>query len=257
MTTTPTQQGRLQGKTAVITGATTGLGFEAARQFIAHGASKVIITGQSRERLDAAAATLGPAAIPVLGDVRRMEDLDALAARAKAELDRLDILFANAGIALIAPLEAVTEAQFDAVFDTNVKGLFFTVQRLSPLLGKGSSVILNSSAIQGKGAMATSAYAATKAAIRSFARSLAVELGSRGVRVNALSAGMVPTQLFERAGLDAATVASFDKIIEQAAPLGRVGRPEEIAAAAVFLASDESSYISAADLIIDGGYAGV
>ncbi|WP_437727109.1 SDR family oxidoreductase [Sorangium sp. So ce861] len=256
MSTTSTQNGRLQGKTAVITGASTGLGFETARQFLAQGA-RVIITGQNEARLAAAADKLGAGVVAVHADVLKLADLERLAERTKAEFDKLDILFANAGLGGFAPIEGVDEATFDLQFDTNVKGLFFTVQKLSPLLKQGSSVILNASAVQGKGAPYASVYFATKAAVRSFARTFAAELAPRGIRVNALSPGLVPTQFLGRAGVDDQGIAGFEAIMAKSAPLARVGRPEEVAATAVFLASDESSYITAADLLVDGGYASV
>jgi len=256
MTTTSTQNGRLQGKTAVITGASTGLGFESARQFLAQGA-RVIITGQNKARLDAAAKQLGSGVIPVLADVLKLPDLDALAQRTKAEFDKLDILFANAGLGTFAPFEAVDEASFDLQFNTNVRGLFFTVQKLAPLLKPGSSVILNASAVSGKGGPSASIYFATKAAVRSFARTFGAELAPRGIRVNALSPGFVPTQFLGRAGLDEQGAAGLAEQVTKSAPLGRAGRPEEIAAAAVFLASDDSTYMTAADLLVDGGWASV
>lgn len=252
MTTTSRQNGRLQGKTAVITGASTGLGFESARQFLAQGA-RVIITGQNKARLDAAAEQLGSGVIPVLADVLKLPDLDALAQRTRAEFDNLDILFANAGLGGFAPLEAVDEASFDLQFDTNVKGLFFTVQKLAPLLKPGSSVILNASGVSGKGSAYVSVYSATKAAVRSFARTLGAELGPSGIRVNALSPGFVPTPGLNRAGGTADIVAQMT----QSVPLRRAGRPEEIAAAAVFLASDDATYMTAAELLVDGGWASV
>ena len=257
MTTTTTQSGRLQGKTAVITGGSTGLGFETARHFLAQGA-RVIITGQNQERLTAAADKLGAGVIPVVADVVKLADLDALAQRTKAEFDRLDILFVNAGMGSFAPIEYVNEALFDQHFDTNVKGLFFTVQKLAPLLGQGSSVILNASAVTTKGMAASSVYFASKAAVRSFARSLAAELAPRGIRVNALSPGLVPTTAFlGKAGMDEQAISGFEKVVAAAAPLARAGKAEEIAHAAVFLASDESSYMTGGDLVIDGGWTNV
>jgi NAD(P)-dependent dehydrogenase (short-subunit alcohol dehydrogenase family) len=256
MATTSTKLGRLAGKTAVITGATTGIGFETARQFLAQGA-RVLITGQDEKRLAEAAEKLGAGVIAVRADVRRLADLDALAQRARDEFDRVDIVFANAGVGKLASLEAIDEACYDYHFDTNVKGLLFTVQRLAPLLGRGSSVILNASTVASKGSPNAGIYYATKAAVRSFARSLAAELGPRGIRVNALSPGLIPTAFLSRAGLDEQAIDGFTQRISAAAPLGRPGQPEEVAQAAVFLASDESSYITAADLLVDGGYGSV
>jgi NAD(P)-dependent dehydrogenase (short-subunit alcohol dehydrogenase family) len=247
---------RLMNKTAVITGGTTGIGFETARQFIAEGA-RVIITGQNEDRLQSAADKLGAKAIPVLVDVRSLSDLDALAERVKAEFEGLDILFANAGIGLFAPLNAIDEMFYDDQFDTNVKGVFFTVQKLVDLLNEGASVILNASAVNEKGAAMGSVYFATKAAVRSLARTLAAELAPRKIRVNALSPGFVLTSFQGKMGLPEEVLNSFGDYIKQSAPLGRFGQSEEIASAAVFLASDESSYMTAADLVIDGGFMNV
>jgi NAD(P)-dependent dehydrogenase (short-subunit alcohol dehydrogenase family) len=247
---------RLNNKTAVITGGTTGIGFETAKQFVVEGA-RVIITGQNEERLQSAAKELGETVIPVRADVRSLHDLNALAAQVKAEFGGLDILFANAGIGLFAPLDAIDELFYDDQFDINVKGVFFTVQKLAELLNEGASVILNASAVNEKGAAMGSVYFATKAAVRSLARTLAAELASRKIRVNALSPGFVPTNFQSKMGLAPEVLDSFGDYIKQSAPLGRFGRPEEIAPGAVFLASDESSYMTAADLVVDGGFMNV
>ncbi|MDZ3838456.1 MAG: glucose 1-dehydrogenase [Rhodospirillales bacterium] len=244
---------RLQDKAAIITGGTTGLGFETARRFVAEGA-RVIITGTSEERLKAAAADLGSDVHWLVADVRRSGDLDRLAAFAGETFGSVDVVFANAGVGKFAPLEAVDEAFFDEQFDTNVKGLFFTVQKLLPLIANGSSIILNASAVNAKGVATGSVYFATKAAVRSLARTLAAELGPRSIRVNALSPGYVPTKFFARTGLPDEVRQGFETMIETGTPLGRVGRPDEIASAAVFLASDESSYVNAVDLVVDGGW---
>jgi len=247
---------RLAGKTAVITGGTTGLGFATAQQFVAEGA-RVIITGQNEERLQAAAQALGEGVIPVRVDVRSLPDLDHLAAQVKTHLGGLDILFANAGIGYFAPLEAIDETFYDSQFDINVKGLFFTVQKLVGLLNPGASVVLNASAVNAKGAAAGSVYFATKAAVRSLARSFAAELGDRQIRVNAISPGYVPTEFQGKMGLPAETLEGFSEYVKKSAPLGRFGKPEEIAAAVVFLASNASSYMTATDLVVDGGYMNV
>ena len=251
--TAPTN-GRLSGKTAVITGATTGLGFETAKHFIAEGA-RVIITGQNDERLAAAAEKLGGNAIPVKADVRSLADLDGLAGSVKETFGQLDILFANAGLGVFQPLEQFDEKAYDDQFDINVKGLFFTVQKLSPLLKDGASVILNASAVNEKGAPTGSVYIATKAAVRSFARSFSTELGGRDIRVNSISPGVVHTEFHEKVGADVSD--GFTEYVTGIAPLARVGKPAEIASAAVFLASDDSSYMTAADLVVDGGYMNV
>ena len=247
---------RLSNKTSVITGATTGIGLETAKKFVAEGA-RVIITGQNEERLQAAAQTLGANVIPVRADVRSLSDLDALADKVKAEFGSLDILFANAGVGLFAPLNTIDEAFYDKQFDINVKGVFFTVQKLAPLLQEGASVILNASAVHEKGMATGSVYFATKAAVRSLARSLAAELGIRKIRANSLSPGIVLTNFQDKMGITQAQLDGFVNSITQVAPLGRVGQQEEIASAAAFLASDESSYMTAADLVVDGGFMNV
>ncbi|MBD2438355.1 SDR family oxidoreductase [Nostoc sp. FACHB-110] len=248
--------GRLHNKTAVITGGTTGIGFETAKHFVAEGA-RLIITGQNQERLQTATQELGAKVIPVQADVRSLQDLNNLAETVKSEFGGLDILFANAGIGFFAPIEAIDETLYDNQFDINVKGVFFTVQKLSPLLNQGASVILNASSVNEKGAAMGSIYFATKAAVRSFARTLAAELGSRHIRVNAISPGLIPTNFQGKMGLSPEALDSFGEYIKQTAPLGRFGKPEEIAAAVVFLASDGSSYMTAADLVVDGGYMNV
>jgi NAD(P)-dependent dehydrogenase (short-subunit alcohol dehydrogenase family) len=245
---------RLNNKTAVITGGTTGIGFETAKQFVREGA-RVIITGQNKERLQLAAKELG--VTPARVDVRSLHELNALAAQVKAEFGGLDILFANIGIGLFAPLDAIDESFYDDQFDINVKGVFFTVQKLAEILNEGASVILNASAVSEKGAAMGSVYFATKAAVRSLARTLAAELASRKIRVNALSPGFVTTNFQSKMGLAPEVLNSFGNYIKQSAPLGRFGTPEEIALSAVFLASDESSYMTAADLVVDGGFMNV
>lgn len=268
----PTAPGRarLAGRTAVVTGGTTGIGFAAARRFLDEGA-RVLVTGQDAPRVDAAAAALGDGAHALRADVRDVGDLDALVARvtrlfgtpapadasAAAARDGLDVLFANAGIGSFAPLDQVTEAYFDEQFDVNVRGLFFTVQRLAPLLRSGASIILNASAVTAKGVAGGSVYFATKAAVRSLARTLAAELAPRGIRVNALSCGLVPTPFVDKMGLPADVLSAFAARVTSATPLGRLGTPEEIADAAVFLASDESRYVTAQELLVDGGWASV
>ncbi len=248
--------GRLAGKTAVITGGSSGLGLESARQFIAEGA-RVIITGTTADKLEAAAQGLGPQATPVVADVRSPEALEALAQRARETFGRVDIVFANAGIGVFGPLEQIDAAAFDEQFAVNVRGVLLTVQKLLPLLGEGSSVILNASGVNAKGAPGASLYFASKAAVRSLARSLAAELGPRGIRVNALSPGLVITDFQKRMGLSAEELDGFAQSIVGSAPLGRTGEPLEIARAAVFLASDDSSYMAGSDLVVDGGFMNV
>jgi NAD(P)-dependent dehydrogenase (short-subunit alcohol dehydrogenase family) len=249
--------GRLEGKTAVVTGATTGLGLAIARRYAAEGA-RVIVTGTSQERLAAAAAELGPQAVPVRADVRSPADLERLAERARAESGgRLDVLVANAGLGRFAPIEQADEAFYDEQFDVNVKGVFFTVKALLPLLDRGSSVVLVASAVNAKGMPAGHVYFATKAAVRSFARSFAAEFGPRGIRVNAISPGYVPTAFQAKMGMPAEAIDGFAATVAQMAPLGRLGTPEEIAEGALFLGSDASSYVTGADLTVDGGFMNV
>ena len=247
---------RLSNKTAVITGGTTGIGFATAKLFIQEGA-RVIITGRNEVRLQNAVNELGENAIAVQADVQSLSELDTLAARVKEEFGKLDILFANAGIGYFSPLEQVNEQFYDNQFDINVKGVFFTVQKLAGVLNKRASVILNASAVNAKGVATGSIYFATKAAVRSFARSLAAELGSRNIRVNSLSPGIVRTEFQNKLDLPQEVFEGFIDMVKQTAPLHREGEVGEIAKAAVFLASDESSYMTAADLVVDGGYMNV
>ena len=247
---------RLNNKTAVITGGTTGIGFATAKQFIQEGAH-VIITGRSEQRLIEAVEKLGKSAIAVQADVRSLSDLDVLVTKVSEEFGSLDILFANAGVGQFSPLEQIDEKFYDNQFDINVKGVFFTVQKLAGLLKSGSSVILNASAVNAKGGAAGSIYFATKAAVRSFARSFAAELGSRQIRVNAISPGIVRTEFQDKMDLPKEVLEGFISTVKQAAPLQREGEVDEIAKAALFLASDESSYMTAADLVVDGGYMNV
>lgn len=248
---------KLEGKVAVITGGSSGIGLATAKHFVHEGA-QVVITGRRELELKQAAALLGANATAIAGDVSRLEDLDQLYAVVKEKHGHIDILFANAGAGTIAPLAAATEAHFDQTFDVNVKGLFFTVQKALPLLRDGGSIILTSSVSNVLGLPAFSAYAASKAAVRSFARAWTLELKDRRIRVNSMSPGPIDTPAL------ATTTGLTPEQAEQAAaqfasqiPMGRRGEPEEIAAAVTFLASDESSFITGVDLAVDGGMAQV
>jgi NAD(P)-dependent dehydrogenase (short-subunit alcohol dehydrogenase family) len=245
---------KLEGKIAVVTGGSSGIGLAAAQRLVADGAY-VFVSGRRRAELDAAVAAIGKNVTAVEADVSKLPDLDRLFATVKERKGRVDILFANAGIAEAAPIAAVTEAQYDRHFDINVKGAFFTVQKALPLLSDGASIIFTSSIVAVKGLAGVSAYSATKAALRSFARTLTTELAPRRIRVNVVSPGTIDTPgLRELRGADAAGLeARYRSVI----PLGRLGSPAEIANAVAFLASDEASYVAGTELFVDGGLAQV
>ncbi|MEM6890905.1 MAG: SDR family oxidoreductase [Pseudomonadota bacterium] len=251
-----TENKRLAGKRAVITGGTTGIGLASARAFLAAGA-QVLITGRSQDKVDAAVADLGEGAFGIAADSANIADLERLAAAAKSHLGRVDVLFVNAGNGMFAPLADVDEALYDRQFNLNVKGAFFTVQKIVPLMANGGSIILTASAVHGKGAPGGSLYFASKAAVRSLARTIGAEVGGQGIRVNTLSPGIVPTNFFVNSNAPEALYHDFEQMAGVGAPLGRAGTPEEQAAAALFLASDESSFMTAADLVNDGGWMNV
>ena len=244
--------GTLSNKVAVVTGGSSGIGLATARRFIADGA-QVVVTGRNLEALDGAVAELGDRATGIQGDVANLEDLDRLFAQVRDQFGRVDVLFANAGIAPLGPFEAVTEEHFDALFNINVRGLFFTVQKALPLLSEGASVILNASVVAQSGLPNTSVYSATKAAVRSLGRTLAAELSPRGIRVNVVSPGLIETPFWGKVGLSQDEIDAFGAQVVQQTPLRRPGQPEEIAATAAFLASDDASYFTGADLVADGG----
>jgi len=245
---------RLEGKVAVVTGGNSGIGLATARRFAAEGAH-VFITGRRQAELDAAVKQIGNQATGVQGDVGSLRDLDRLYAEVKRLQGRVDILFANAGSAELAPLGAITEEHFDKIFGVNVKGLLFTVQKALPLFRDGGSIILNASIVASKGLEASSVYSATKAAVRSFARTWTVDLKGRGIRVNAISPGPIDTPGINNLGLTEEQIEEFKKNIVAAVPMGRMGDPDEIAKAALFLASDDSSYVTGVELFVDGGMA--
>ncbi len=248
--------GKLSGKVAVVTGGNSGIGLSTAQLFAAEGA-QVVVTGRRKAELDAAVAAIGHGAVGVQGDVAKLADLDRLYAEVKAKFGRIDVLFANAGVCELAPLDGVSEEHFDKVFDINVKGLLFTVQKALPLFSDGGSVILNSSVANTTGIPAFGVYSATKAAVRSFARTWTAELKDRKIRVNVISPGPIETPIFNKVGLSAEQLQQFDAQISAQVPLGRFGKPEEIAKAALFLASDDASYVAGADLYVDGGLVAV
>jgi NAD(P)-dependent dehydrogenase (short-subunit alcohol dehydrogenase family) len=247
----------LEGKIAVVTGASSGIGLATARRFADEGA-QVVITGRREKELKEAAALIKKNVTTVVGDVSRLEDLDRLFAIVKEKHGHIDILFANAGAGTIAPLAVATEAHFDQTFDVNVKGMFFTVQKALPLFKDGGSIILNSSVSNVLGLPGFTAYAASKAAVRNFARGWALELKDRKIRVNCMSPGAIDTPaLATTTGLTAEQAEQAAAQFTTQIPMGRRGMPEEIAAAVTFLASDESSYITGIDLPVDGGMAQV
>jgi NAD(P)-dependent dehydrogenase (short-subunit alcohol dehydrogenase family) len=247
---------KLEGKVAVITGGNSGIGLATAQRFVAEGAY-VFITGRRQAELDAAVKLIGKNVTGVQGDVSNLADLDRLYATVKRQKGHLDIVFANAGGGHNAPLGAITEEQFDKTFNSNVKGLLFTVQKALPLLRDGSSVILNASIVSMKGMAAFSVYSATKAAVRSFARSWTTDLKDRKIRVNALSPGPIDTPGVRNIAQNEEHFQQLKAMLSSAVPMGRMGTPDEIAKAAVFLASDDSSFITGIELFVDGGMAQV
>jgi NAD(P)-dependent dehydrogenase (short-subunit alcohol dehydrogenase family) len=247
--------GKHSGKVAVVTGGTSGIGLATAQRLSAEGAH-VFITGRRQEELDQAVRALGRNGSGVQGDVSKPADLDRLYETVRREKGHLDILFANAGLGEFSPLGEITAAHFDRLFDTNVKGLLFTVQKALPLLREGGSIILNASIAASKGMPAFSVYSATKAAVRSFARSWSVDLKGRRIRVNVVSPGVIPTPAYQGGlGMSAQQVDQFVAGAAAQTPLGRPGTPDEVAKAVSFLASDESSYVAGAELFVDGGFA--
>jgi len=246
---------KLSGKIALVTGGSSGLGLATAKRFVAEGAY-VFITGRQQTDLDAAVKEIGSNAAGIRGDISNLADLDRLFAVIKEKKGRLDVLFANAGGGSFASIDQVTEAQFDKYFGINVKGTLFTVQKALPLMTGGGTIILNASMVSIKGMAGYGVYAATKAAVRSFARTWAVDLKGRNIRVNVVSPGTVVTPAYKsELGLNDEQIEGFKAQAAASTPLGRTGTPDEIAKAVVFLASDDSSFVNAAELFVDGGAA--
>jgi NAD(P)-dependent dehydrogenase (short-subunit alcohol dehydrogenase family) len=245
---------RLENKTALITGGNSGIGFATAKEFIEQGA-KVIITGRNQAALDQAKKELGQHAYTLLSDTSSMADINKLAGQVKQIFPKIDTLFVNAGIGKFAPIDAVSEAHYDELFNINVKGAYFTIQKLLPLINDGGSIILNTSINAHIGLANASVYGATKAALITFARSLSIELVQRRIRVNAISPGPVTTPIFGKTGLPPEQINAFTSSILNKVPLGRLGDPEEIARIATFFASDDSSFVLGSELIADGGMA--
>lgn len=239
------------GKTAVVTGGTTGIGFATAKLLV-EGGAKVVVTGRDLEALSRARQELGPLAVAVASDTSKLGDIDALVAKAKDTLGGVDFLFVNAGVARFAPVEAVTEQHYDEMQAINTRGAFFTVQKFLPLLRSGAGVVLNTSVVGVQGRAGTAAYAASKAALRSLARTLATELLPRGVRVNAVSPGPITTPIFGKLGLPPEAQDGFVKEVLEKSPMKRFGHAEEVARAALFLGFD-ATYTAGAELPVDGG----
>jgi NAD(P)-dependent dehydrogenase (short-subunit alcohol dehydrogenase family) len=256
MTPKEDHMGKLEGKIALITGGNSGIGLAAAQQFVNEGAY-VFISGRRDRELAAAVKKIGRNVSGVQGDVSNLGDLDRLFAQIKREKGKLDIVFANAGAARFARLGTITEELYDSIFNTNVKGLLFTVQKALPLLPDGASIILNSSIVGSKGLSMNSVYSATKAAVRSFARTWTTDLKDRRIRVNAVSPGSIDTPGLSDLLASSEAGDQRKKMIIATVPLGRLGTPDEIAKAVVFLASGDSSYVTGIELFVDGGFAQV
>ena len=246
--------GKLEGKVAIVTGGNSGIGLATAKRFVSEGAY-VFITGRRQAELDAAVKEVGPNATGVQGDVANLGDLDRLYATVQAKKGRIDILFANAGAAELVPLGQITEEHFDKIFNANVRGLLFTVQKALPLMTDGGSIILNASIVASIGMPAFSVYSASKAAVRSFARTWTVDLKERKIRVNAISPGPIGTPGLASLGHSEEQSAQIRASLVASVPLGRLGTPDEIAKGAVFLASDDSSFVTGIELFLDGGAA--
>lgn len=244
---------RLEGKIAVITGANSGIGLATAKTFIREGVARVYVTGRRRAELDKAVAMLGDRAVGIQGDVTNAADLDRLYDRVKSDVGRVDVVFANAGYAAPAPQGSLTEEHVDGLLNTNVKSVIWTVQKALPLLVSGSSIILSASIVASKGFADFSVYSASKAAVRSFARTWSSDLKGRNIRVNAVSPGVIETPAWTEAGLPQEHVSGFFEFAASVTPLGRTGRDEEIAKVVAFLGSDESSFVNGSEIFIDGG----
>jgi NAD(P)-dependent dehydrogenase (short-subunit alcohol dehydrogenase family) len=248
--------GKLDGKVALVTGGSSGIGLATAKQFVNEGAH-VFITGRREPELAAALKEIGRNVSSVQGDVSNLNDLDRLFAQIKRGRGKLDIVFANAGVARYAALGTITEDLYDSIFNINVKGMLFSVQKALPLLPDGASIILNGSIVGSRGLPMNSVYSATKAAVRSFARTWTTDLKSRRIRVNVVSPGPIDTPGLSDLLASSDTGEQRKKMISSSVPLGRLGTPDEIAKAVVFLASDDSSYVAGAELFVDGGFAQV
>jgi NAD(P)-dependent dehydrogenase (short-subunit alcohol dehydrogenase family) len=254
MNASPLHATRHQGKIALITGGSSGIGLATAKRLAREGAT-VVVTGRRQSELDAAVLTIGHDAAGVRGDIGNVEDLDRLFATIKERHGRLDIVFANAGSGHLLPLGAITEQHLDDTFRVNVKGTLFTVQKALPLMPDGSAIVINGSMAASKGMPAFSVYAASKAALRCFARGWTTDLKARRIRVNVIAPGTIITPGYKTGGLTDQQIEGFKAMASAAAPLGRTGTEDEVARAVSFLASDDASYITGVELFVDGGTA--
>lgn len=243
---------RLEDKVAVVTGGNSGIGLATAKRLRDEGA-RVAISGRSQKTLDEAVKFLGNEVLAVQADVSKLADTDRLFDAVRQRFGKIDILFVNAGVAKFAPLDSVTEEHYDEVFDINAKGAYFTIRKALPYLNDGASIILNTSVVSHVGIVNGSVYAATKAALRSMARSLAAELVGRNIRVNAVAPGPIETPIIERTGLPKEVVDEFVKTVLASVPMKRFGKPEEVAGTVAFLASQDASYITGVEIDVDGG----
>src|SRR5437016_13473784 len=243
---------RLKGKVAVVTGGNSGIGLATAKRLQQEGA-KVAISGRSQETLNEAVKTIGNGVLAVQADVAKLPDVDKLYAEVSKKLGKIDVLFVNAGIAKFVPFAETSESTYDEQFDINIKGAYVTIQKALPLLNDGASIILNTSVVDQKGTPGASAYAATKAALRSLARTTAAELAGRGIRVNTVAPGPIVTPILGRSGLPKEAVDEFAKGITAQIPMKRFGQPEEVAGAVAFLASQDASYITGVEINVEGG----